>query len=137
MPWRIVTTYHERTTQDKYSYVAPLTKSADNDYNLNFHRYVDTFEPESLMDLAAASAELKAIGQALDANAEVLEGFSRELGIEPPSLGARGGRCLRIPYTLSVVCYQHRLSVFLFIFPPCRVRTVRRSYAFLGLGRRI
>ena len=84
MPWRIVTTYRERTTQDKYSYVAPLTKSADNDYNLNFPRYVDTFEPESPVDLAAVSAELQAIGRELDNNAEELRGFCDELGIAPP-----------------------------------------------------
>ena len=81
---RIVTTYRERSTQEKYSYVAPLAEIEDNDYNLNIPRYVDTFEPEPPVDLAAVSAELKAIGRELDANAVELLSFCDELGIEPP-----------------------------------------------------
>ena len=81
---RIVTTYRERSTQAKYSYVAPLTEIADNDYNLNIPRYVDTFEPEPPVDLAAVSAELRQIGRDLDTNADELRGFCDELGIALP-----------------------------------------------------
>lgn len=81
---RIVTTYRERTTQEKYSYVAPLTEVAENDYNLNIPRYVDTFEEEEPVDLAAVSAELKELDRELKENEEVIAGFCRELGIETP-----------------------------------------------------
>ena len=81
---RIVSTYRERTTQEKYSYVAPLTEVAENDYNLNIPRYVDTFEEEEPVDLAAVSAELRELDQELRENKEVIVGFCRVLGIDPP-----------------------------------------------------
>jgi type I restriction enzyme M protein len=40
---KIVTTYQERTTIDKYSYVATMDEVKENNYNLNIPRYVDTF----------------------------------------------------------------------------------------------
>ncbi|MBI9033920.1 MAG: type I restriction-modification system subunit M, partial [Bacteroidales bacterium] len=42
----IINTYRKRETKDKYSYVATLDEIAENDYNLNIPRYVDTFEEE-------------------------------------------------------------------------------------------
>ncbi len=80
----IVTTYRDRVTTEKYSYVAPLTEVEENDYNLNIPRYVDTFEEEEPVDLAAVSAELRALDGELAENAEVIAGFCAELGIEPP-----------------------------------------------------
>ena len=80
----IVSTYRERVTTDKYSYVAPLTEVAENDYNLNIPRYVDTFEEEEPVDLAAVSAELKDIDEELAENAQMIAGFCEELGIAPP-----------------------------------------------------
>ena len=81
---RIVTTYRERTTQDKYSYVASLAEVAENDYNLNIPRYVDTFEEEEAVDLAVVSAELKDLDRELHENEKVIAGFCRELCIETP-----------------------------------------------------
>ena len=81
---RIVTTYRDRTPQDKYSYVAPLAELAENDYNLNIPRYVDTFEPEPPVDLAQVTAELRALNAELAANEAEIRGFCAELGIEPP-----------------------------------------------------
>ena len=43
---KIINTYRERKTEDKYSYAAPLDEVRENDYNLNIPRYVDTFEEE-------------------------------------------------------------------------------------------
>ncbi|MDV7399527.1 N-6 DNA methylase, partial [Arthrospira platensis SPKY1] len=43
---RIMQTYTQRVSIDKYSYVASLAEIAENDYNLNIPRYVDTFEEE-------------------------------------------------------------------------------------------
>ena len=48
---KIVTTYRNRETIDKFSYVASLDEIKDNDYNLNIPRYVDTFEEEEPIDL--------------------------------------------------------------------------------------
>ena len=41
---KIVSSYRERKTEKKYSYVASLDEVVENDYNLNIPRYVDTFE---------------------------------------------------------------------------------------------
>src|SRR5690606_12044104 len=58
---KIIDTYKERTTTDKYSYVATLEEIAENDYNLNIPRYVDTFEEEEPVDLQAVAQQLQAL----------------------------------------------------------------------------
>jgi type I restriction enzyme M protein len=54
---KIVETYRARESVDKYAYLATLQGVKDNDYNLNIPRYVDTFEEEQEIDLAAVRAE--------------------------------------------------------------------------------
>src|SRR5699024_7487495 len=56
---KIVDTYRNRKEIDKYSYRASLEEIAENDYNLNIPRYVDTFEPEPPVDIDAVMAELQ------------------------------------------------------------------------------
>ena len=62
---RIVSTYKERSAQEKYSYIATLDEVKENDYNLNIPRYVDTFEEEEPIDLEAISKELKELEEAM------------------------------------------------------------------------
>lgn len=50
---KIVQVYKDRETTDKYSYLATLDEIAENDYNLNIPRYVDTFVEEDEIDLNA------------------------------------------------------------------------------------
>jgi type I restriction enzyme M protein len=80
----IITTYRERTEVEKFSKKATLQEIADNDYNLNIPRYVDTFEAEERLDLAAIAAELKAVDQQLTQTDATIAGFCRELGIDTP-----------------------------------------------------
>lgn len=54
---KIVETYRARESVDKYAYLATLQEVKDNDYNLNIPRYVDMFEEEEEIDLAAVRAE--------------------------------------------------------------------------------
>ena len=54
---KIVATYKEGESVDKYAYVASLDEIKENDYNLNIPRYVDTFEEEEEIDLMAVRAE--------------------------------------------------------------------------------
>ena len=54
---KIVDTYQQRITVDKYSYLANADEVQENDYNLNIPRYVDTFEEEEEIDLMAVRAE--------------------------------------------------------------------------------
>ncbi|MGB3779236.1 MAG: type I restriction-modification system subunit M [Tunicatimonas sp.] len=81
---RIVATYQRRETVDKYCYVATLAEIAENDYNLNIPRYVDTFEEEEAVDLEAVSAELKALDEELARTNETIKQYCDELGIATP-----------------------------------------------------
>lgn len=62
---KILGTYDAFETTDKYSYVATVVEIAENDYNLNIPRYVDTFEPEAEVDLAEVSKEIAEAEEAL------------------------------------------------------------------------
>lgn len=78
---KIITTYRERIVEDKYSYRASLEEIAENDYNLNIPRYVDTFEEEEPVDIKAVMqniSDLESKRSALDKEINV---FLEELGI--------------------------------------------------------
>ena len=81
---KIIDTYTNRTTKDKYSYVATLQEVAENDYNLNIPRYVDTFEEEEPVDLAAVSKELKAIDTDMATTDATIADYCNQLGIDTP-----------------------------------------------------
>lgn len=81
---KIIDTYAERKTTDKYSYVAKLEEVTENDYNLNIPRYVDTFEEEELIDLSGVSSEIKKIDAEMIDIDKKIAGFCKELGIESP-----------------------------------------------------
>lgn len=81
---RIIDTYRQRLTIDKYSYKATLAEIAENDYNLNIPRYVDTFEEEEPVDLQAVASELKALETDMQATDQSIAAFCKELGIENP-----------------------------------------------------
>jgi type I restriction enzyme M protein len=46
---------------EKYAHLASYEEIKENDFNLNIPRYVDTFEEEEPVDMAAVSAEIKEI----------------------------------------------------------------------------
>ncbi len=81
---RIVSTYRKRECIEKFSHVAELSEVEENDYNLNIPRYVDTFEEEELVDLAAVSDKLMALEKEMGDNDKVIAGFCKELGIKAP-----------------------------------------------------
>lgn len=81
---KIMETFDERTTKDKYSYVATLDEIKENDYNLNIPRYVDTFEEEDKIDLDAVVAEIKQIDKDSAALDEKMRQYTKELGINSP-----------------------------------------------------
>ena len=81
---KIITAFKERKQEDKYSHVAPLSEIAENDYNLNIPRYVDTFEEEDAVDLKAVSKELRAVAEQSRSTDAVIADFCRELGIDTP-----------------------------------------------------
>ncbi|MBP7508966.1 MAG: type I restriction-modification system subunit M [Prolixibacteraceae bacterium] len=81
---RIVDTYAKRITIDKYSYVASLDEVRENDYNLNIPRYVDTFEEEESVDVAAVATELKELETEMQITDKTIAGFCKELNIPTP-----------------------------------------------------
>lgn len=81
---KIVSAYRQRENLDRYSYVAPLSEVAENDYNLNIPRYVDTFEQEASIDLAEISQRLKEIDIQLGETDKRIADFCSQLGINTP-----------------------------------------------------
>jgi type I restriction enzyme M protein len=81
---KIVSTYENRTNEDKYSCVVTLDGIADNDYNLNIPRYVDTFEAEDAIDLTAITQELRELATQGKTTDATIATFCAELGIETP-----------------------------------------------------
>ena len=70
--------------EEKYSYIASLKEVAENDYNLNIPRYVDTFEEEEPVDLAAVSKELKVIDKDMEKIDVTIADFCKQLEIDTP-----------------------------------------------------
>lgn len=81
---KIISTYENRTAEEKYSHLATITEISENDYNLNIPRYVDTFEAEEAIDLTAITKELRSVVEELEATDATIAGFCKELGIETP-----------------------------------------------------
>lgn len=78
---KIVSTYRNRIAEDKYSYLAPLEEIAENDYNLNIPRYVDTFEEEEPVDIDAVMKEIKALEAKRDGLDKEIDVYFKELGL--------------------------------------------------------
>ncbi|WP_284126590.1 type I restriction-modification system subunit M [Parerythrobacter aestuarii] len=77
---KIVETYRKRETVDKYSYLATPEEIAENDYNLNIPRYVDTFEEEEEIDLVAVRAERLKLKAELAKLEDKMDVYLKELG---------------------------------------------------------
>lgn len=81
---RIVEAYANRQEIEKYCHLATLDEIAENDYNLNIPRYVDTFEEEEIIDVNAVTERLKAINTELETVDKKLVDFCKELNIPTP-----------------------------------------------------
>ena len=78
---KIVETYRDRKEIEKYSHLATLQEVADNDYNLNIPRYVDTFEEEEPIDIKAVMAEIKELEAKRAELDKEIEVYLKELGL--------------------------------------------------------
>ena len=81
---KIVTTYRERYSEDKYSYVASLEEVTENEYNLNIPRYVDTFEEEVQIDIEIIAKDIRNLDTDLQENETLIASFCKELKIKTP-----------------------------------------------------
>lgn len=78
---KIVKTYEEYKTIDKYSYVATIDEIKENDYNLNIPRYVDTFEEEELVDMEEVAKNIEDIKKQINEVEEQMSKYLKELGL--------------------------------------------------------
>ena len=79
---KIIETYKNRVEVEKYCHVAPMSEVAENDYNLNIPRYVDTFEEEEEIDIKAVQQDLKEIDKEIAEVDKELNVYLKELGLD-------------------------------------------------------
>lgn len=77
---KIMETYLARKSVDKYAWLASPKELAENDFNLNIPRYVDTFEEEAEVDLMAVRAEREKLKAELAELETKMDGYLKELG---------------------------------------------------------
>ena len=80
----IIDAYVKRVDVDKYAHVATMAEIAENGFNLNIPRYVDTFEPEEEIDLNAVAAEIRKLRAEIKGIDAELKPFFDELGLDFP-----------------------------------------------------
>ncbi len=78
---KIVETYRNRTSIEKYSHLATLQEVTENDYNLNIPRYVDTFEEEEEIDIHAVMQEIKSLEAKRAELDQEIDVYFKELGL--------------------------------------------------------
>ncbi len=80
---RIVETYRAREAKtEKFSYLAQFEEMAENDFNLNIPRYVDTFEEEEAIDLLQVRLERESLKKELAELDVRMQGYLKELGYD-------------------------------------------------------
>jgi type I restriction enzyme M protein len=79
---KIVRTFREFRTIEKYAYRGTLSEIRENDFNLNIPRYVDTFEEETEVDVAATQVQIDKLERELAAVREEMAKHLKELNIE-------------------------------------------------------
>ncbi|MGX7013714.1 type I restriction-modification system subunit M [Vagococcus silagei] len=81
---KIVETYLERESIEKYAHVADFEEIIENDYNLNIPRYVDTFEEEEPISLVDVAKELSQVQKEIkEANTKLAEMFEDLTATDP------------------------------------------------------
>ena len=79
---KILDTYRTRAEVAKYSHRASLEEIVENGFNLNIPRYVDTFEPEEEVNVAAVQKDIARIESELAEVRAKMAGYLRELGVD-------------------------------------------------------
>ena len=78
---KIVATFNARQNVDKYAHVAGIAEITENDFNLNIPRYVDTFEEEEEIDVAAVEKEIERLEAELAEVRAKMKVYLKELGV--------------------------------------------------------
>ena len=75
-------TYKKRSETEKYSHLATFDEIKENDFNLNIPRYVDTFEEEPEIDIAATQKRILELEQELAKTQAQMQEYLKELGLK-------------------------------------------------------
>jgi type I restriction enzyme M protein len=78
---KVLETYRTRAEVERFSHRASPSEIAENDFNLNIPRYVDTFEPEEEIDVASLQKEINKLEGELTEVQQRMAGYLKELGI--------------------------------------------------------
>lgn len=78
---KILNTYKDYKTTDKYSYRATFEEIKENDFNLNIPRYVDTFEEEPEIDIKEVQNEIDKLEAELRTVQEEMKRHLKELNL--------------------------------------------------------
>lgn len=78
---KIAQIHRERQDVPKYSRSVPIDEIKDNDFNLNIPRYVDTFEEEEEIDIAAVQQEIEGLEKELAEVRSKMSSYLKELGV--------------------------------------------------------
>ena len=78
---KIIETVETRQDVDKFAHLATPDEVAENSFNLNIPRYVDTFEAEEQIDLAAVQAEIDRLDEELTQTRARLRQHLKELDV--------------------------------------------------------
>jgi type I restriction enzyme M protein len=79
---KVLETCRARAEVARFSHRASPEEIAGNGYNLNIPRYVDTFEPEEEIDVAAVQKDIQRIEAELAEVRAKMAGYLKELGVE-------------------------------------------------------
>ena len=72
-------TFHTGREEEHHSRLVGLPEIAENDYNLNVPRYVDTTEPEEPINVSEKLEELDRLAEKRKKTESELEGYMKEL----------------------------------------------------------
>ncbi|CAI6235679.1 hypothetical protein JS609_00723 [Bacillus subtilis] len=78
---RIVRTYENRETIERYSYLATIDEIKESEFNLNIPRYVDTYEEEEPVDMITVKNNISNIKKELQEVELQMEKYLKELGL--------------------------------------------------------
>jgi len=78
---KIFQTFLERKNVEKFAHLATPEEIKENDYNLNITRYVDTFEEEEEVDIAATIEEIDKLNPELERLEQQMKRYLKDLGI--------------------------------------------------------
>lgn len=77
---KILQAYKKKEDIEKFSHLATFEEIAENEYNLNIPRYVDTFEPEPVIPLKEVSGDILKISKGIKESEKELLGLLNQLG---------------------------------------------------------